>query len=170
MNAIKINVAQQLKESVGSVRHIEMDETTEEDLSLRGEVQLLRTNRSILVTGKLRTTNRLTCSRCLEEFDHPLALDVEEEYSLPQNAASVSSAVPPNKAGAFAIDENNILDLSEAVRQYTLMSLPMKPICQPDCAGLCPSCGCNLNHGTCSCTPVRPDSHWSQLQSLLTRE
>lgn len=170
MNVITINVAQQLKESVGSVRHYEIDETTEEGLPIHGEVQLLRTNRSILVTGKLETTDRGICSRCLEEFDHPLTLDIEEEYLLPNNTESDLSPTPQNETGTFAVDENNLLDLSEAVRQYKLLTLPMKPICRQNCTGLCPYCGCNLNQGTCTCTPIRPDSPWAQLQNLRSKE
>lgn len=167
---IAINVAQQIKEPVGSVRSYEIDESTEEGLPIHGEVQLLRTNRSILVTGKFETASRVTCSRCLEEFDLPLTLNIEEEYFLPSSAASAVTPAPSNEAGAFSVDENNLLDLSEAVRQYTVLSLPMKPVCRQDCAGLCSCCGCNLNYSTCDCTPAPPDSRWAQLQGLISRE
>ena len=170
MSMIKINVAQQLKESVGSVRNYEINDTTDEGLSIHGEVRLLRTNRSILVTGRLETAIKGICSRCLEEFVHPLILDIEEEYSLPKNVAGTEPVTSSNDAPVFAIDENNILDLSEAVRQYTLISTPMKPICRQNCAGLCPYCGCNLNYGTCECRPVRPDSPWAKLESLRSGE
>jgi uncharacterized protein len=170
MNVIAINVAQQLKESVGSVRQYDINESTEAGLEVNGNVRLLRTDRSILVTGKLEAVSRDTCSRCLEEFDHPVTLDVEEEYLLPRDADSDQPSPPQGEAGAFAIDENNILDLSEAVRQYTLLAVPMKPVCQQDCAGLCVQCGRNLNQGPCGCTPVRPDSHWAQLQGLLSKD
>jgi uncharacterized protein len=170
VNAIQINVAQQIKEPVGSVRHYDIDESAQEGFSVRGSVQLLRTNRSILVTGRLETTHRDTCSRCLEEFDHLLTLDIEEEYMLPKNTADSPSPAPQGEAGTFAIDEDNILDLSEAVRQYTVVALPMKPVCQPDCAGLCTQCGSNLNDVKCDCVPVRPDSPWAALQGLVSRE
>ena len=51
-----------------------------------------------------------------------------------------------------------VLDLHEGVRQYILMSEPAKPLCRPDCKGLCPECGNNLNQTTCSCdrTPIDP--------------
>lgn len=167
---IRINVAQQLKEPVGSVRHYEINETGEEGLPIQGKVQLLRTNRSILVSGKLETTDRVVCSRCLEEFNYPLTLDIEEEYFLTRDAASGLPLPPPTEDSVFVIDENYLLDLSEAMRQYMLLVLPMKPICQQDCAGLCPYCGRNLNYEPCDCTPIRPDSPWAQLQGLFPGE
>lgn len=165
---MKINVAQLLKEPVGSVRHYDINETSEEGFLIYGEVQLLRTNRSILVSGNLNTTVREECSRCLEQFDDPLNIEIEEEYFLTRDAVSGLPITPPPEAGGFLIDENHILDLGEAVRQYTIMTQPMKPVCQQDCAGLCPDCGRNLNYSTCSCPPVPSDSRWSQLQELLS--
>jgi uncharacterized protein len=165
---MKINVAQQIKESVGSVRHVIIDETDSAGLPVQGKLQLLRTNRSILVSGKLNTTVRDVCSRCLVEFECPLTLDIEEEFFLTRDPVSGTTLAPPPESGAFTIDENNILDLSEAVRQYTLLAQPMKPICREDCAGLCSQCGCNLNYETCNCTPISHDSPWAPLKGLLS--
>jgi uncharacterized protein len=68
--------------------------------------------------------------------------------------------------GAFTIDENQEIDLSEAVRQYMLLALPMKPLCREECAGLCPSCGHNLNLGPCGCPPSDIDPRFAPLTRL----
>ena len=164
---MKINVAQQLREGIGSVRRYEINEVGDNGFPTRGELQLLRTNRSILVRGKLETNAREVCSRCLEEFDYPLSLDIEEEYILTRDPVSGQPLNPPTESGIFTIDENNVLDLDEAVRQYTLLEQPMKPICKEDCAGLCPQCGHNLNYGKCDCRQAHVDSSWDRLQELL---
>jgi uncharacterized protein len=70
--------------------------------------------------------------------------------------------------GGFIIDEHHILDLTEAIRQYALLALPMKPLCQESCAGLCPSCGHNLNQGACNCPPEAGDPRWSELNELAS--
>ena len=163
---MQINVAQLLKESVGAVRTYEIDETNEEGLPIKGTVKLLRTNRSILVTGSLETATRGECSRCLEKYEFPLKIDIEEEYFLTRDPVSGVALPAPTEAGAFLIDENHILNLSEAVRQYIIMALPMKPVCREDCAGLCPQCGRNLNRGSCDCSPVSLDSRWAPLLAL----
>ena len=166
---MKFNVAQQLKEGVGSVRHYEIDVTDGEGCLVRGKVQFLRTNRSILVSGTLDITARGECSRCLEPFEYPLKMNIEEEYFLSRDPISGLPLPPPTEPGAFLIDENHILDLGEAVRQYKIMALPMKPVCREDCAGLCPHCGRNLNYETCDCPPAPPDARWAPLQALRTK-
>lgn len=163
---MQINVAQLLKESVGAVRTYEIDGATEEGFSIKGTVKLLRTNRSILVTGSLETVTRGECSRCLEKYKYPLRIDIEEEYFLTRDPVSGVVLPAPSEGGAFLIGENHILDLGEAVRQYVIMALPMKPVCREDCAGLCPQCGRNLNRGSCDCSPVGIDSRWAPLLAL----
>jgi uncharacterized protein len=168
---MKINVAQQLKEPVGTVRYLRIDEATPEGFPIRGEIKLLRTNRSILATGTLHTRVKSVCSRCLEEFEQKLTLQIEEEYFPTREVMSGAPLGVPRDSGALTIDENHILDLSEAVRQHILLARPMKPICREDCAGLCPNCGQNLNFGICRCAPdERPFSPWAQLRSLVEGE
>ncbi|MEM4724436.1 MAG: DUF177 domain-containing protein [Candidatus Hadarchaeum sp.] len=165
---MKFNVAQQLKEGVGSVRNYDIDATDDEGHLVRGKIQFLRTNRSILVTGTLETNVTQECSRCLEQFDYYLELNIEEEFFLTIDPISGLPLPPPAEAGAFLIDENHILDLGEAVRQYEVMALPMKPVCRQICAGLCPQCGRNLNYGACDCPANAPDPRWAKLESLRT--
>jgi uncharacterized protein len=71
----------------------------------------------------------------------------------------------PEDSGGFPIDGHHIIDMTEAVRQYILLTTPMKPLCREDCAGLCPVCGHNLNQGPCSCPPQGVDPHWAKLYS-----
>jgi uncharacterized protein len=164
---MRINVAQQLKQPVGQVCHYQI---SEKEPFLKGEVRLLRTNRSILATVRLKTKVKSVCSRCLEEFESSLTLEFKEEYFPSRDVLSGSPLPVPEDAEGFIIDENHMLDLSEAVRQHILLALPMKPICRQDCAGLCPVCGQNLNYGTCNCAHRHPDSRWAPLQSLLSNE
>ena len=94
-------------------------------------------------------------------------MNFEEEYFPVIDVASGGSLPLPDEPGCFTIDEHLILDLTEAVRQYALLALPMKPLCRQDCAGLCPTCGRNLNQGGCDCPPQGLDPRWSGLSKLL---
>lgn len=169
---MQINVAQLLREPIGSVRDYEIERVMDiigEGVSrpVKGSARLMRTNRSILVKGTLDTGVELTCSRCLGQFEHPLRLNVEDEY---YPTTDVNTGVPlsvPDEPGCFTIDENHILDLTEAVRQYVLLAIPMKPLCKEDCAGLCPICGKNLNQGPCGCPPPEKDQRWAELSKLM---
>ena len=168
---MQINVAQLLKAPIGSIRDYEVSEvidvTGDGNGSLvQGKVSLMRTDRSILVKGALDTEIELTCSRCLSSFNCSLTLNIEEEYFPTTDVITGASLSVPEEPGCFTIDERHVLDLTEAVRQYALLAIPMKPLCREDCAGLCPNCGHNLNRGPCGCPPQETDSRWSELSKL----
>jgi len=133
-----------------------------------GEVRLMRTDQGILVKGTLHAEVELSCSRCLNLFDCPLTLRIEEEYFPTTDVVTGVSLPPPDEPDCFTIDEHNLLDLTEAVRQYALIAIPMKPLCREDCAGLCTRCGCNLNQGPCNCPPEPADPRWAELSKLVS--
>ncbi|MFC2033918.1 DUF177 domain-containing protein [Chloroflexota bacterium] len=167
---LRINVSQLLKESIGSTRNHQIHDIIEinnEDSPVNGEVTLTRTNRSILVKGKLQVDVNLTCSRCLNPFSYPLKLKVEDEYFMIRDIFTEDSLPLPNEPGYFTIDKYNVIDLTEVIHQYAVLNIPMKPLCQKDCAGLCPSCGYNLNKGKCNCPPQPADPRWSELSKLV---
>ncbi|MBI4497898.1 MAG: DUF177 domain-containing protein [Chloroflexi bacterium] len=170
---MRYNVAQQLKEGVGSVRVYAVDEIVPllgeewESCQVRGQVYLLRTHRSILVTGNLSSRVAETCGRCLETYDQDLTLHLEEEFFPTIDVVTGLPLEVPEEAGPFVIDHNHTLDLLEAVRQAVLLSVPMNPLCQPECAGLCPTCGQNRNLAPCACAATPPDARWSALGPLL---
>ncbi len=170
---MQINVAQQLRSSIGSIRDYEVsdiiDVTGDGSGSLvQGKVRLMRTDRGILAKGVLDTEVELTCSRCLSLFDCPLALNVEEEYFPTTDVVSGASLPLPEEFGCFTIDEHHVLDLTGAIHQCALLAIPMKPLCREDCAGLCPDCGHNLNLGLCNCLPQGADPRWSELSKLAS--
>jgi len=169
----QINVAQLLKRPIGSLRKYEVSGSIDilgdgAGSAVQGEVRLMRTDRGILVKGTLHTKVGVTCSRCLGLFSCPLTLNIEEEYFPTVDVDSGARLPLPDEPGSFAINEQHVLDLAEAIRQYALMIIPMKPLCREDCAGLCPTCGHNLNQGACACPPKRPDSRWSELSELAS--
>jgi uncharacterized protein len=169
---MQINVSQLLQEPIGSTREYEINEAIEiigdgREYNVQGKCRLLRTQRSILVKCTLSTEVELTCSRCLCRFRHPLKIKFEEEYLPTVDVHSGSPLPSPEEASAFTIDESHILDLTEGVRQYSLMAMPMKALCDEECAGLCQKCGQNLNHGKCNCPAEDIDPRWSELTKLL---
>jgi uncharacterized protein len=161
-----INVAQLLKESIGSSRSFQIDESlgTDDINSVKGEVTLIRTNRGIMAKAGMTAGVTGICSRCLKPIDYEVNYDFNEEC-LPN--MSTSEGLPsPDQTDNITIDENHMLDLSEVIRQYALLAMPVKPLCRPDCAGICPSCGHNLNQGPCRCPSNVHDQRWSKLIHL----
>jgi len=166
---MRINVSQQLKASIGSIRNYEVSEivnVASGKSTVQGEVGLIRTDRSILAKGTLHTEVEVTCSRCLSLFSCPLTLNIEEEYFPITDVVSGASLPLPEEPGCFTIDEHHVIDLTDAIRQYALLAIPMKPLCRGDCAGLCPNCGHNLNQGPCDCSPQETEPRWSELSKL----
>ena len=173
---MQYNVAQLLKEPTGSSRRYEVDE----DLPplagtpirrVRGRVRFLRTDRGVWVQGRLETGMESQCSRCLEPFTLRMVLVLNEEYFPTVDVVTGAFLeVPPEAEGTFIIDERHTLDLTEAVRQRAILAEPMKPLCRPDCRGLCPRCGANRNLSPCTCATEAVDPRWQALRDLLARQ
>jgi len=169
---MQINASQLLQEPIGATRECEVNEAADiisdgKKYAVQGKCHLLRTQRSILVKCALSTEVELTCNRCLVQFRHPLKINFEEEYLPTVDVMSGAPLPMPEEASSFTIDEHHIIDLSEAIRQYSVMAVPMKALCDKDCAGLCPKCGQNLNQGKCDCPAQEVDPRWSELTKLL---
>ncbi len=163
---MQINAAQLLKEPVGAERNYKIDELAGEnnDNRVSGEVSLIRTNRGILVTGKLDADIKGICSRCLGEAYKRITFHMEDEYF---PLIDIISGVHLHPAPEdFIIDNSHVLDLNEAIRQYIIMSTPTKLLCRPDCPGICPVCGHELARGNCSHTSGSSDHRWDKLEQL----
>jgi DUF177 domain-containing protein len=116
--------------------------------------------------GTVRTTVELPCSRCLE----PSRWSVDEPFELtyqPRSALALGEEREISDADfSAAFYEHDEIDLDQLIRERIEMSLPMKPLCRPDCHGLCPVCGMNLNRGACDCKPEWEDPRLAVLKKL----
>jgi uncharacterized protein len=126
---------------------------------LRGTVQAVRVQGGVLVRGSVESQLGLECVRCLESFDLPITLELEETFRLP--------GVGPKPDMTYAVNADGWLDLAPLLREQAWLAIPMKPLCGPDCKGLCPHCGANLNHESCTCEEERIDPRLALLKDLL---
>lgn len=169
---MQINVSQLLKAPLGATRDYKISEIVDiaddgNSRRVQGDITLLHTQRSILAKGVLRTEVEFTCCRCLTLFRYPMSLSIEEEYIPVVDVISGAPLPPPEDPSSFTIDQHHIIDLTEAIRQYTMLATPMKPLCREDCVGLCQNCGHNLNQGPCDCPTQEIDPRWSKLIGRL---
>jgi uncharacterized protein len=178
MKSLEFNVAQLLKQPVGTTRVYELDEnlaalTDEVKFTepLRGAVRFIRTIDGVLVMGKLTTWTKLVCRRCAVEFAQPITVELEEEFRSSYDI-NTGLKLPPREDDeeATMISEQHVLDLSEVLRQDLLLAVPPFPVCREECKGLCPHCGKDLNEGSCDCTEEESDPRWAALQELLNKE
>jgi len=133
-----INIAQLRKEPVGSSQSHDISGTISEEVKgfVEGKAKVIRTNRGVLVQCKLTAEVELICSRCLNAFLYPISFTAEEEFFSVSDVPIDLARSSPEQSEGFTIDNKNILDLSELIRQYTLLNLPMKPLCRLDCPGM----------------------------------
>ena len=130
---------------------------------LTGEVR--RRGDVVSVAGKCTADGPLTCSRCLE----PVAWNVEEDFAVqfrPSNTmpAELDAELDDQELDVIFLDGGE-LDLTELAAEQVVLAMPMRIVCQPSCAGLCPRCGANLNTGACECEP-EVDPRWGALADL----
>lgn len=128
-----------------------------------------RRNRSdvIVVAGHVEGVASLQCGRCLEWFPHPLSFDMESRFceagSGPARAAAAGRrglGEDDDSEPRLPAEDDDLVELApgtralhvgDVVREQVLVELPFRPLCRPDCAGLCPRCGGNRNEGACRC-------------------
>jgi uncharacterized protein len=133
-----INVAQLLKEPVGSSRSHDISGIISEEVEgfVEGEAKVIRISRGVLVQCKLTAEVKLICSRCLDAFLCPISFTAEEEFLPISDVSGDLAPSSPEQSEEFTINDKNILDLGELIRQYILLNLPMKPLCRHDCPGM----------------------------------
>ena len=102
------------------------------DLDLRLESVV----EGVLVTGTAVVRLQGNCARCLDEISSHQEVDIQELFCYPGKEM--------DDAEALHI-EDELIDLEPVLRDAVVLDLPFTPLCRPDCAGLCPECGANLN-------------------------
>ena len=163
------NVSQLLKESSGSSRNYSVDEdVASPDYAsvqrVTGSVRMLRTDLGVWVSADLESKLACACSLCLAECEQRATVAIEEEFFPRVDLISGSRLNPADfPEDSFHIDEQHILDLTDVVWEYLLLSTPMKPLCRDDCAGMCMTCGANLNEAPCECDKNPIDPRWTPL-------
>jgi uncharacterized protein len=115
----------------------------------------------VFVRGRLRTTVRLACRRCLSSVEQPVDDTVDLLYMTldPEDDEAEGEVYPLPARG----DE---LDLRDAVREQLLLRAPQFALCREECRGLCPSCGADRNQEDCGCAPQTAGSPWDALKNV----
>jgi uncharacterized protein len=105
----------------------------------------------IRVHGRVETRVGLTCSRCLKEYESDISSPFTIFYSratdLPLDE-EVELAEEDLISASYTGDE---IDLAPEIAEQVLLEIPLKPLCQDECPGLCSVCGADLNSGDCGC-------------------
>ncbi len=109
---------------------------------------------ALLVTGTAEGDAKTSCARCLDDVELSLFGEVEgyfligEESEAPEDMDDDEFDVLP---------DDHYLDLRPLIEAALLLDIPLIPLCDDACKGLCPNCGANLNEGACSCPSEEED-------------
>ena len=159
----RINVGFIIHEEVGYSQEIpfEFDKVKLDDLELQnfeGSVQIGRTPQGLVVQGNFSANTKLECVRCLREFNSPLNWEFTELYAFNKKSVSESELLVPDDAH---------IDLAPLIREYALLEIPIKPLHDLECKGLCIECGQDLNIRDCGHRQDQDDSPFAKLKDLL---
>lgn len=163
-NPLRLNVGFIIHESIGYSRDFEFElpEFTLQDgleiQDLTGVARVTRTPQGLLVQTRMNAEMPAECARCLTDFEQPLEIDFTELYAFTPDSLTDSGLLVP---------ENGKIDLAPLVRDEFILAIPISPVCKPDCKGLCPVCGENLNENYHEHDELMGDPRLSELKKLL---
>lgn len=123
----------------------------------------------IRIKGQLGVEVETLCCRCLESMHIP----VKKSFDLFYRSHQTQSDVKRDEEIELKSSELDVgfyvgrgLEFNDTLREQVLIEMPMKPVCRPDCRGLCPQCGANMNLAPCHCLPQIGDPRWMGLKAL----
>jgi uncharacterized protein len=108
----------------------------------------------LLATGTVDGEWEGVCRRCLGPAGGELHVDFQELFE-----------ARPRDGESYRLGHDSV-DLEPLAREALTLDLPLAPLHSPDCRGLCPTCGADLNAGDCGCEPVAADPRWAALDVL----
>lgn len=165
-----------LKNVDGSVVALDFERTKEElehesDLSLAEGVlsfhgRMENKDRVITISGEVCCVLEASCDRCGDAVTIPIRCDLLESFTNLEEKADEEAQEEEDVIHFFEGDEIDLLPYAE---QAIFLAMPMKTLCRPDCKGLCPQCGINLNENECSCDKSPIDPRFAVLADLLNK-
>lgn len=161
---LRLNVGSLLHQGAGTIQEIDFDLPSVQvgddlDLSfLRGDLRLTRTSEGLYLEGNLESQLEMECDRCLTPLNELVMLEPAELLYYPPR---------PGMDPSINVPETGVLDLRPLVREHFMLGTPLHSLCRPDCKGLCPECGGNLNETTCEHPEAELDPRLAALKSLL---
>lgn len=138
------------------------------------KLRIINLGREVLIKGSLKTKIQLLCSRCLKEFPYELNIKIQEIYlwDVPiQRNISPGDIIELKDEDFKFVLERESLFLDPLVEDIIRLNIPVKPLCRPDCKGLCPVCGQDLNLEECECSKrTKIDPRWEPLMKFYDKK
>lgn len=131
------------------------------------DVQIKKVGDEVWIKGRVTACLSFVCSRCLTPYEFPIDSAFDLVF-LPEEFEEVKDELDEEDIdkGFYA---GGSIDLAEIILEQLNLTFPIKPLCSPDCEGLCAVCGKILQAGQCGCTVREPDPRLDRLKTLVKR-
>lgn len=173
---MKVSIAPLLKLPLGDRLELHVDEAPidphgenadllEADVSaIHADIDATHTNPGALLEGDVLATVEQECSRCLRPIGSPVETHFAEQYYATLNVET-GAPMPDPPLDAKVIGHDFLVDLTPLLLEEIILATPQAPLCRPDCTGLCPVCGADLNESPHE-HAAAADERWSALRGL----
>lgn len=147
---------------------IALEDNVAENIA-RVDIKIQKFDKIVLIDGFAEMSASLICSRCLKGFSYPLKVRFKDEYVPAPEITGEKEHELTNKELELGFYSNDELDIKELIKEQMLLAVPMKPLCESDCQGICPKCGKDLNDGLCECKGEEVDPRLIKLKEFKKR-
>ena len=149
-------------DDIGSVKEVKVD-LLFSDLEFRSQkigiddplhldIKVYNTDKSFLIKGNLSGDLTLICSRCLEKFNYEIEVELEKEIERSE------------------IENLDSVKIADILKNNIFLNIPIKPLCDEECKGICPECGQNLNEAECDCDTETVDPRLAELENFFEED
>ena len=130
--------------------------------------QVIHTDPGFFLRADLSYDQTLCCNRCLKPIVEHSTPAVELMILVERGPGGGDHELHEKDLGVLYLGEE-VLRTDPILIEQLQLNVPMKPLCRPDCQGLCPICGADRNAGACSCSEQATDPRWAALAALKSR-
>lgn len=130
------------------------------DADLELDIRLEAVMEGVLVSGTVSAPLEGECARCLDPITQRFESDFQELFVYPDTRSGGEAGEDEHRL------EGDLIDLEPVVRDAVVLNLPLYPLCQDDCPGLCSECGARLADAGPDHRHDAVDPRWAALQGL----
>lgn len=128
--------------------------------------RLDKVGEEVIAKGVLSGDVELQCSRCLKNFPLRISSQVNVIYEPAKDISRGEQHELKSEELDTVFYTGDMFDTDDLLREQLILNLPMKPLCAPDCKGICPQCGIDLNVSGCDCKAKEIDTRFEVLKKL----
>jgi uncharacterized protein len=132
--------------------------------AIDADIEAIHTNPGALISGEARASVSQECARCLKPIGSPVVAHFAEQYYTTLHVET-GAPMPEPPRDAKTIGSDFMVDVAPLIREEVILATPVAPLCRPDCKGLCPVCGLDLNESPHE-HEAEVDQRWAKLRAL----